>query len=135
MTNDLSFLRRILLADGAVSGATGLLMALGASFLSSLLNLPEALLRNVGLFLILYGALVGYLGMQTRPATPAVWTVIAANSLWVLDSILILVLGWVQPSALGYGFIIFQALVVALFAELQYLGLRRITLAAARVQG
>ena len=135
MTNELSFLRRVLLADGVVSGTTGLLLALGAGFLGNLLNLPEILLRNAGVFLILYGALVGYLGMQTRPATPAVWTVIAANTLWVLNSILILVLGWVQPSELGYAFVIFQAVVVALFAELEYMGLRRIRLKAVRVQG
>ena len=124
MSNTL-FLRRALLADAVVSGATGLLMALGASFLSGLLNLPEALLRYAGLFLLPYAAFVGYVGMQTHPARPAVWVVIGANALWALDSLLILLLGWVQPNLLGYGFVIFQAAVVGLFAVLQYLGLKR----------
>lgn len=131
---DFSFLRRVLVADAVVSGATGLWMAVGAGFFSSLLNLPEALLRNAGWFLIPYGVVVGYLGIQSTPARPAVWAVIIANTLWVLGSLLVLLLGWVQPNALGYGFVIFQAVVVALLAELQYIGLRRAALRVAPAQ-
>jgi len=35
------------------------------------------------------------------------------------------VLGWVEPSLFGYVFVIGQALVVALLAELQWFGLRQ----------
>src|ERR671915_386249 len=44
------------------------------------------------------------------------------------DSVLLLLTGWVAPTALGYTFIVFQAAVVALFAELQYVGLRKATI-------
>jgi hypothetical protein len=57
--------------------------------------------------------------------------VIATNAAWVLASILLLVSGWIEPTVLGYAFVIAQALVVALFAEVQYLGLRKTALAAA----
>jgi hypothetical protein len=33
--------------------------------------------------------------------------------------------GWVAPTALGYAFVLGQALVVAILAECEYLGLRR----------
>ncbi|WP_431267624.1 hypothetical protein [Dankookia sp. P2] len=53
------------------------------------------------------------------------WVVILGNALWALDSLLLLVSGWVAPTALGGSFVVAQALVVALLAELEYTGLRR----------
>ena len=38
---------------------------------------------------------------------------------------LLLIGGWVAPTVLGYVFVIGQALVVALFAELEFFGLKR----------
>lgn len=48
------FLRRAILADATFSGASAVLLTLGAGALAPLLNLPEALLRETGLFLIAY---------------------------------------------------------------------------------
>ena len=45
-------------------------------------------------------------------------------------SIGLLVSGWVAPTALGYAFVIAQAIVVGVFAELQFVGLRRSEAAA-----
>ena len=45
------FLRQVLFADAAVSGAAGLLMVAGAPFLSPLLGLPTGLLFYAGLAL------------------------------------------------------------------------------------
>ena len=56
---------------------------------------------------------------------PLVWAVIIGNVLWAGDSILLLLTGWIEPAALGYAFFVTQALAVILFAELQYVGLRR----------
>ena len=47
-----SLLRRVLLTDALVSGATGLLMLSGATLLTRLLALPEPLLRYAGLVLM-----------------------------------------------------------------------------------
>ena len=52
----------------------------------------------------------------------------ACNGVWALDSMLLLATGWVSPSALGYAFVIGQALVVAAFCELQVVGVRRAAL-------
>ena len=119
------FLRRAIQADAIVSGAMALLLTSGAGMLAPLLNLPEALLRETGLFLIAYAALVGWLG--TRPSMPKalVVIVIAGNAAWTLGSIALLFSGAVTPNLLGEAFVAMQAIAVGAFAELQYIGLRR----------
>src|SRR3954452_13534088 len=68
MINPSLFLRRAIQADAIFSGVSAVLLTFGAVELAPLLSLPEALLRETGLFLIAYAALVGWLG--TRPSMP-----------------------------------------------------------------
>ena len=96
-----------------------------AGALASFLNLPEALLRETGLFLIAYAALVGWLG--TRPSVPKalVMIVVVGNAAWTLASIALLFSGAVSPNLLGEIVIVAQAIATGVFAELQYMGLRK----------
>lgn len=120
-----SLLRLALLADAIASGAMGILLAPVAAPLADWLGLPVALLREVGLILIPYAALLAWLAC--RPATPRLpaQIVVAGNVLWVAASLLLLVSGLVSPTALGTAFVIGQALMVAIVAEAQFIGLRR----------
>ena len=120
-----TFLRYAMLADAAASGATGLLMIAGAGLLEGLLGLPTALMREAGLLLVPYVAFVSYVGTRETIARPAVQATIALNVLWVAASVGLLMSGYVAPTALGYAFVILQAVVVGVFAELQLIGLRR----------
>jgi len=104
------FLRRALLADAAMSGGAGLL------------GLPASLLRYAGAALIPFVAFVAYVGTRDRLARPAVWTVIVCNALWAAGSLLLLT--WLAPTVLGYVFVVAQAAAVAIFGELQLVGLR-----------
>jgi hypothetical protein len=54
--------------------------------------------------------------------------------LWALDSVLLLVSGWIEPTVLGEMFVLGQALIVAVLAELEFLGLRRSTLVEAHAR-
>jgi hypothetical protein len=119
------FLRRALLADALFSGVSAVLLTLDAAALAPLLDLPQALLRETGLFLIAYTALVGWLG--TRQAMPKVlvWIVIAGNTAWTIASIALLLSGAVTPNLPGEVFVAAQAIATGLLAELQYIGLRR----------
>ncbi len=119
------FLRYALVGDAVASGATGLLLVLGAGGLTGLLGLPEALMRPAGLILLPYAAVVACLGTRATISRRAVWAVIAVNGIWVADSLILLASGWVSPTALGYAFVLAQALAVLVFAEAQYFGLRR----------
>jgi len=113
------------MADAAVSGFTGLLMAAGAVPLSAILGLPFALLLGAGLVLLPFAAFAAWVGRRDVIAARAVWAVIGLNLVWAADSVLLLISGWVAPTGLGYGFVVFQALVVLAFAEAQFVGLRR----------
>jgi hypothetical protein len=87
--------------------------------------LPGALLRETGLFLVAYTALVGWL--TTRPSVPKalVLLVIAGNTAWTFASIALLFSGAVNPNLLGEILVVAQAIATGVFAELQYVGLRR----------
>jgi hypothetical protein len=119
------FLRRALLADAIFSGGSAVGLTLGAGMLASLLNLPEALLREAGLFLIAYAIIVGWLGTRASLAKALVLIVVAGNAAWTLASIWLLFSGMVSPNLLGEIVVVAQAIATGIFAELQYIGLRK----------
>src|ERR1700686_3628106 len=117
------FLRRAMLADAIFSGVSALLLTFGAGELAPLLHLPEALLRETGLFLIAYAALVGWLGTRTTMPKALVLIVIAGNAAWTFGSIALLFSGAVTPNLLGEAFVAIQAIAVGGLAELLFIGL------------
>ncbi|WP_315739918.1 MULTISPECIES: hypothetical protein [unclassified Bradyrhizobium] len=125
MITSSALLRRALLADAAFSGIAGLALTFGASPLAALLQLPDALLRETGLFLIVYAAFVGWLGARPMAPRPLILLVIAGNAAWTVGSIALLFSGLVTPNVPGEIFVAAQAVGTGVFAELQYIGLRR----------
>ncbi|MGJ4893068.1 hypothetical protein ACQR1Y_33115 [Bradyrhizobium sp. HKCCYLRH3099] len=125
MITSSTLLRRALIADAVFSGVAGLALTFDASPLAALMQLPEALLRETGLFLIVYAGFVGWLGTRATVAKPLVMLVIAGNAAWTVGSIALLFSGLVTPNVLGEIFIAAQAVGTGVFAELQYMGLRR----------
>lgn len=126
-----SLLRRVLIVDALTSGACGVAMFALADLFSSLLQLPVELVREAGIVLLPFAALVGFVASRHEPARIAVWSIIALNIVWVVDSILLLFTAWVAPNALGYIFVIAQAAMVLVLADLEYMGLKRSAAVAA----
>ena len=124
-----SYLKRALTIDALMTGATALLLLLAAGVLARLLAVPEPLLRYAGIALVPFVAFVAF--VARRPAVPraTILAIIGLNVAWVAASVWLLLGGRIQPNPLGYAFIIAQAVAVALFAEIQYVGLRRATAA------
>jgi hypothetical protein len=118
-------LRFALRLDAAASGALGLLGLAAAAPLAGLLGPTAGALRGTGAFLVGY-ALVLVL-LAARPAIPraAAWAVVLGNTVWVLGSIGAVVAGRESFTALGVAVALAQAAAVAVFADLQWLGLRR----------
>ncbi|QIG93220.1 MULTISPECIES: hypothetical protein [unclassified Bradyrhizobium] len=125
MIHSSQLLRRALLADAIFSGVSAVAMVLDAGALASFFGLPEALLRETGLFLVAYTALVGWLGTRTSVPKAVVMLVVMGNAAWTLASIALLLSGAVSPNLLGTIMILAQAIATGVFAELQYVGLRR----------
>lgn len=124
ITSAKTLLGRSLLLDGVVSGATGGLMFLAAGPLAGLLGLDERLLRIAGFSLLPFAALLLFLAVRPQVSRPLVWGIVGYNLLWAVDSLLLLTTDWVAPTALSYAFTVFQAVAVAGFAILQYVGLK-----------
>ena len=119
-----AFLRRVLMVDAATCLATGVLLSLFATPLSTLLGLPAALLFYAGASLFPIAAFMAWLALRRDVARWGAWLVILGNAGWVAGSVLVLVL--FSPTTLGYAFVITQGVVVAFLAELEYCdGLRR----------
>ena len=123
--NKSTFLRRALMADAAITGTTAVMLLAGATMLQDLLGLPAGLLRGAGASLIPFTALLLYLLRRETLSRGAAWFVVVCNALWAVDSVVLLFTDWVDPTLIGQVFVVFQALVVAGFAEAQYVGLRR----------
>ena len=125
-----TFLRRVLLADAATSAAVGACMAGAAGPLQRLTGLPVSVLVGAGLALFPYAACL--LWLATRPAVPraAVWAPIVLNVLWAIDCAVLAFAGGFAPNALGLAFLAVQAGTVLVFAELEFIGLRRCAIVA-----
>lgn len=123
--NASSLLRRALLADGVLGLLTGALLVLAAGWLAELLSLPRDLLLASGWALLPLGMFLIWLGSCEQVSRLLVWVVLAINALWVIDSLVLLVSGWIAPNLLGHVFVIGQALLVLLFIELELMGLKR----------
>ena len=120
-----TFLRRVLLIDAVSSGAMAIALLTFTGLLADLLQLPAELISEAGMVLVPFALFVGYLASRTQVARAAVWALIAMNVVWVVDSVLLLLTGWVEPNVLGYVFVAGQAAFVAVLADLEYVGLRR----------
>ncbi len=125
-TTDDRLLRRALTANAAFCMASGLGMSIFSGPLADWLGAPRAVLIVVGIGLIPWGATLLAFSSRSELRRADAWTAILGDDAWVLGT-LILVLGF--PTALssaGNAVAVAVALVVAAFAVLQYLGMRRI---------
>lgn len=119
------FLRFVLFADAATCAACGLLLLIGGGFLENLLGLPFPLMFYAGLSLFPFAAFLLYLATRKSISKTLVWLIIGLNLLWTIDSFLLLISGYVAPTTFGYIFVIFQAIGVLIFADLEFIGLRK----------
>ena len=83
------------------------------------------MLRETGLFLIAYTTLVGWLASRSSAPKALVLLVIVGNAAWTLGSFALLFSGAVSPNLLGQLVTVAQAIATGVFAELQYVGLRK----------
>ena len=122
------FLRQVLWMDAASGAALMLLLLTVSGLLSVWLGLPAELLRVAGWIILAVVMLLIFVASQRPLSEVGIWLVVGINSLWILASLGLLLGNWVSPNALGYTFVVGQAVFVAVLTVLEYLGLRSIQL-------
>ncbi|WP_328928650.1 hypothetical protein OG429_31585 [Streptomyces sp. NBC_00190] len=118
-------LRRFLALDSVVTTGNGLAYVAFSAPLGRLLGVGQSLLLELGVFLTVFGAGVGWLASRRRPPVFPVKFVVEANYAWAALSLVSLAV-WFTPTTAGLVWIAMQAVTVASFAVLQQLALRSV---------
>lgn len=118
-------LRFALRLDSVGSIAAGVLTIAFLQMLLTQLGAPQPWVLFVGVFMLAYGVAIGWLSARPRLPTALVWGVVIGNGLWAAGSVALAFSGLIEPTRLGIALIVGQAVAVAVFTELQYIGLRR----------
>ena len=119
------FLRRVWIADAIVSALTAGLMLTENAMLSSLLGVPAPLLVTAALGTLLYAAYLVWAAARAALPRAAGWIPVLLNIVWAADC-LALALGVAgRPGASGEILLAVQVVGALVFAELEFMGLRR----------
>jgi hypothetical protein len=118
-------LRFALKADAGITAANGLAYLAGFALLDGWLGVPATFLAGVGAFLLVFATFVGYVGTREQISRVAAGGIVAANLVWAVDSVILLLVDGFTPTLGGQIVIGVQAAGVAGLAALQYAGLRR----------
>jgi len=124
-------LRTALRLDAVVTGANAVAYLALAGPLGDLFGVPASALRAAGAFLAVFAIAVWRTARPAAISRAAAGTIAVANLAWAAGSVVALVLDAWSPETAGAVWIALQAAVVALFADLQLLGLRRAATGAA----
>ncbi|TDD98888.1 hypothetical protein [Jiangella asiatica] len=119
-------LRWVLELDGVGTGLNGLAYLVAAGWIGDRLGLPTALLYPAGAFLVLAGAVL--VALSTRRVVPVAWLwgVVAINAVWVVDSVVVAAAGWFDLTTAGTVWVLAQAALVAGFAVVETVAIRRV---------
>ena len=121
-----NLLRYAVRGDAILTAATGAICLADAQPLATFLGIqPPLALQILGAVLVLYGAFLFYTVAQAQISRPIVIAAITLDLIWVIDSAILLVAGWLPLTSTGMWTIGLIAAAVAVVAELKFFGLRR----------
>lgn len=126
-TNEQSrLLRQALRGNGLFSALSGLVFLFGGRPLAAFMGLSTpVVLMAIGLITALYAGLLLWMTAQSSIKRSFARAAVVLDAGWVIGSIAILLTGWPPLSIAGMWIVALLAEVVALFAVLQAVGLRR----------
>lgn len=123
-----TLLRRALQGNSLFSAMSGLTLLIGANAVSVFTGIESAaILTGLGVVLLLFAADLFWMTRETAVNPTFARLIIALDILWVVGSVLILFTNWVPLTNAGWWSVAIVADIVAVFAILQYIGLRRVT--------
>ena len=130
--SEAALLRRALLGNAAFSATCGALIMIFDARISGLMSNLEHHLWPLGILLLGFSALLVWFSTRPTVSSASVNAVIAADLAWVAGTVVLLA-GWhglLTPA--GVWILAAVGLLVFAFAELQWLGLRRLKGVAAQ---
>jgi hypothetical protein len=129
MNNQSQFtnIRRVLYANAIFCGVSGLAFTFASKPIAVFLGIASSsgILLGLGIVLMIYADIVYIFAKKDDISKGFVLFVIIADSLWVLDSILLLVTNWVPFTVEGKWAIGIIAVIVDLFATFQFFEWRK----------
>jgi hypothetical protein len=120
-----TLLRRALQVDAVFVTISGLAALIGAGQMGTLFGIPAGYLQPLGVVLLAFAVFLGVIATRQTINTRLAWAVVILGVIWVIDSLILLVSGLLPLTPAGWWFIVIQALIVADFAIVQYVGIRR----------
>lgn len=126
-----SVLRAVVWFDASTGVLLGVLHLLLTASLAEWLGLPASLLTVTGVMLLGYAALALTIASARTMPRGLLWVLIACNCAWALASLALLLGGALTPTLLGQAYLVVHVVSVALLADLQWMGARRMPVLAA----
>jgi hypothetical protein len=121
-----ALLRNALRGNALFSGISGLVLLLGAQTLAQFTGIQEPVVFTLlGVVLILFAIDLVWIASKENINRHLAWAVIILDVAWVAGSIFILLTDLIPLTVAGRWAIALVAEAVAVFAILQYVGLRR----------
>ncbi len=126
-----SLLRRALVGDAIFCGLAGTAMVAASSWLSEFTGLtPNWVPAAIGAGVLLWAAELVWMSRRERLSTTLGAVVVGGGVAWVVASYAILLTGALDLTTAGAWTVGILAEIVAVFAAIQFLGLRRLRAAA-----
>jgi hypothetical protein len=112
---------RILQINATATAATGIAMLAARGFLPPLFGLASPMLLDlIAIFFLVYAAGLFFVAARPHIERSALLTFAAADGAWVVGSAAVLLLFWPQLTPIGRVLIVAVAIVVDVFAMMQY---------------
>ncbi|MBM1813498.1 hypothetical protein [Pseudosulfitobacter pseudonitzschiae] len=122
-------LQSILKLDAVTCAAMGALLALASAPVAALTQIGAPLLFWAGLFLFPVAGFMFACAQMRRVPMWATGLVVVGNGLWVLVSLALPLAGLIAPNALGWLFLVGQAVVVLMITAQEWRAVQRQPLA------
>jgi len=120
------FLANVLKANAVFSTVSGLIFIFFASSVAHFIGLENPVfLIGIGVTILFFSVYVYKVATMDTLNTKLVWVIIELDILWVVGSVILLLTNIVSLTTLGQWAIGLTAEIVAVFAILEYVGLRK----------
>lgn len=124
-------LQRVMRANALFSASSGAIFIFTAPALARLMGIPHPLALTItGVLLVAYGPVLWKLAEDSGKETWPGWLAVILDILWVAGSVALVFGDWLPLTTTGIWIIVVLADIVAVFAILQFIGIRRLASSA-----